>query len=220
MLTLVLDLCHLTSWYRVNIETGSSSSDTCPPDVRPPSDAARGGLMRPRLTNCEAPGPRISWSGRWSQRQQSRGLIQSLQWMLNEFLILPTRTVQHWQGVNIFNFKCITIFFSRWMRWLCQNADGWCSAVLWSNQGSCKNGETYNSFKLFVIGDQRAVVVLAAPRRPTGPPWCPHRMMSALLAISWVQLNILFHYFVSLGSASASQSPVTPETSVTDGWNS
>ena len=61
-----------------------------------------------------------------------------------------------------------------------------------------------NSFKLFVIEDQRAVGAHSA-LCPGGLLSAPG-LMSASLAISEAQLNILIRYFVARGSMSASQS--------------
>ena len=57
--------------------------------------------------------------------------------------------------------------------------------------GSCKNGKTYNSFKMFVIEDQRAVVVLPAPPCSlgrvdvciTGDIWLPIKYFISLFRI-------------------------------------
>ena len=92
--------------------------------------------------------------------------------------------------MNIFNFKCITIFILM-NAMIVSECGRMKQRSFMIKSGSCKNGKTYNSFKLFVIEDQRAVVVLPAPPCSlgtvdvciTGDIWLPIKYFISLFRI-------------------------------------
>ena len=84
-------------------------------------------------------------------------------------------------------------FFSLMNAMIVSECEVWCSRVLWSDQGSCKNGKNCNSFKLSVLGSKSSCVAWAMVTTPD-PMLIDVRITHDIPCPSYV----LIKYFISL----------------------